>query len=41
MGERRQTMTVMGVFITAPVLWLAAAGILAVIEAFTLGLTSI
>ena len=34
-------MTVMGVFITAPVLWLAAAGILAVIEAFTLGLTSI
>ena len=34
-------MTVFGITVSAAVLWLLAAGIMAIIEAFTLGLTSI
>lgn len=34
-------MTIFGITVSAAVLWLLAAGILAIIEAFTLGLTSI
>lgn len=34
-------MTIFGITVSAAVLWLFAAGILAIIEAFTLGLTSI
>ena len=34
-------MTILGVTFSAAVLWLFAAGILAILEAFTLGLTSI
>lgn len=34
-------MTIFGITVSAAVLWLFAAGIMAIIEAFTLGLTSI